>query len=54
MSEVVRVRVEVYENDQKVAESEIGYYAGQDYTVKVDTPDGTDVSVPLTAGTEKA
>lgn len=48
-----RIRVEVYENDVQVARRDVTYYPGQDYTVKIDTPDGTDAEVRLTTFREE-
>ena len=47
---VVRVKVVVYENGEEIDATSIGYYPGQDYTVEIVTPDGTDARLTLKAG----
>lgn len=46
----VRVRVIVFEDGQKIAERDVGYYAGQDYAVEITTPDGVDAKLERKAG----
>lgn len=48
MSETSRVNIQVFEGGKLVAEQAITYYVGQDYTVRIDTPDGTDWKVERT------
>lgn len=51
---VVRVKVVVYEDDVEVAQTGVGYYEGQLYVVKIDTPDGVDAQITRTAESAKA
>lgn len=37
-----RIRVVVYQDDQQIAETEVGYFYGQTYKVQIVTPDGVD------------
>lgn len=46
----VGVTVKVYENGAEIATKTIRYFEGQQYAVKIDTPDGTDVEAHFTAG----
>ncbi len=48
--DTVKVKVVVYEDNRPVAEQSITYYREQDYEVKVDTPDGTDLRLARKAG----
>lgn len=41
---VHRVRVVVYEDGEEVKTLSVSYFAGQPYTVNIDTPDGVDAS----------
>lgn len=47
---VVRLRVEVFEDDQPVGTLEIGYFPTQEYVVLINTADGTDAMLPRRAG----
>ena len=42
MEDIVKVKVVVYEDAVKKRELLVAYYHEQPYTVKIDTPDGTD------------
>ena len=46
----VTVKVIVLEDGQEVGEASVRYFEGQDYVVKIDTPDGVDAQVFGTAG----
>ena len=48
----VSVTVVIYENEEEVDRLAIRYYGGQAYTVKIDTPDGTDVERERVAGND--
>jgi hypothetical protein len=39
---IVKVKVVVYENDEEMRTLTVGYFPGQPYVVKIDTPDGVD------------
>lgn len=40
--DTVNVKVVVYEGDEEVETLSVGYFAGQPYSVLIDTPDGVD------------
>ena len=42
MSQIHKIKVVVYEDDVEKRTLSVGYFPGQDYIVKVDTPDGVD------------
>jgi len=51
VSDVVRVKVVIYEDSHEVNSFEIGYFKGQEYVVELVTPDGVDLRTkPKDAG----
>lgn len=50
----VTVKVVVFEDGKEVGATKIRYFEGQDYVVKIDTPDGVDAQVVRKAGVEAA
>ncbi len=50
MSDVHRITVVIKEDDEEVGFWTITYFAGQPYTVMIDTPDGVDWCCEFTAG----
>ena len=52
VSDVVKVKVVVFEDGEEKRELVVGYFPGQDYVVKIDTPDGVDRQYTGKAGVD--